>query len=202
TQVQPVRPTTPTKTTGSSVTVKTSTPRGSDALAAFAASADVPSAPRIPVAVTPATNVKPVRTEPPISAVEREKILAAVRAEGEKETVEQALQPQATQAEKDQVVAELKAIAPQGTEIVDPYDGKIKLTAIQTSLSVAEQQGKELSKGFAYPKTLAEDASVANSEDGQRNKDKPYIKTDTDVVVVQPKGKRSTYTVQPGDTLA
>lgn len=202
TQVQPVRPTTPTKTTGSSVTVKTSTPRGSDALAAFAASADVPSAPRIPVAVTPATNVKPVRTEPPISAVEREKILAAVRAEGEKETVEQALQPQATQAEKDQVVAELKAIAPQGTEIVDPYDGKIKLTAIQTSLSVAEQQGKELSKGFAYPKTLTEDASVANSEEAQRNKDKPYIKTDTDVVVVQPKGKRSTYTVQPGDTLA
>ncbi len=100
------------------------------------------------------------------------------------------------------MVAELKAIAPQGTEIVDPYDGKIKLTAIQTSLSVAEQQGKELSKGFAYPKTLTEDASVANSEEAQRNKDKPYIKTDTDVVVVQPKGKRSTYTVQPGDTLA
>lgn len=120
----------------------------------------------------------------------------------EKETVDQALEPQATQAEKDQVVAELKALAPQGTEIVDPYDGKIKLTAIQTSQSVAEQQGKEVSKGFAYPKTLAEDATLANSEDAQRNKDKPYIKTDTDVVVVQPKGKRSTYTVQPGDTLA
>ena len=39
-------------------------------------------APRIPVAVTPAANIKPVRTEPPISATEREKILAAVRAEG------------------------------------------------------------------------------------------------------------------------
>ncbi|EPH2575622.1 LysM peptidoglycan-binding domain-containing protein [Acinetobacter baumannii] len=202
TPAQPVRPSTPAKTSSSSVTVKTATPRGSDALAAFAASADVPSAPRIPVAVTPAANIKPVRTEPPISATEREKILAAVRAEGEKETVDQALEPQATQAEKDQVVAELKALAPQGTEIVDPYDGKIKLTAIQTSQSVAEQQGKEVSKGFAYPKTLAEDATLANSEDAQRNKDKPYIKTDTDVVVVQPKGKRSTYTVQPGDTLA
>ncbi|MCZ3068900.1 LysM peptidoglycan-binding domain-containing protein [Acinetobacter baumannii] len=202
TPAQPVRPSTPAKTSSSSVTVKTTTPRGSDALAAFAASADVPSAPRIPVAVTPAANIKPVRTEPPISATEREKILAAVRAEGEKETVDQALEPQATQAEKDQVVAELKALAPQGTEIVDPYDGKIKLTAIQTSQSVAEQQGKEVSKGFAYPKTLAEDATLANSEDAQRNKDKPYIKTDTDVVVVQPKGKRSTYTVQPGDTLA
>lgn len=41
-----------------------------------------------------------MRTEPPISATEREKILAAVRAEGEKETVDQALEPQATQAEK------------------------------------------------------------------------------------------------------
>ena len=39
-----------------------------------------------------------MRTEPPISATEREKILAAVRAE--KETVDQALEPQATQAEK------------------------------------------------------------------------------------------------------
>lgn len=200
TQVQPVKLSSPVKNTS---TISKSTPRGSDALAAFAASADVPSAPRIPVAVTNAANItKPVKMEPPISASEREKILAAVRAEGAKETVDQALQPQATQAEKDQVVAELKAIAPQGTEIVDPYDGKIRLTAIQTSQSVAEQQGKEVSRGFAYPKTLAEDATVANSEDGQRNKDKPYIKTDTDVVVVQPKGKRSTYTIQPGDTLA
>lgn len=200
TQVQTVKPSSPVKNTS---TISKSTPRGSDALAAFAASADVPSAPRIPVAVTNAANItKPVKMEPPISAAEREKILAAVRAEGEKETVDQALQPQATQAEKDQVVAELKAIAPKGTEIVDPYDGKIRLTAIQTSQSVAEQQGKEVSRGFAYPKTLAEDVTVANSEDGQRNKDKPYIKTDTDVVVVQPKGKRSTYTVLPGDTLA
>jgi len=200
TQVQPVKPSSPVKNTS---TISKSTPRGSDALAAFAASADVPSAPRIPVAVTNAANItKPVKMEPPISAAEREKILAAVRAEGEKETVQQALEPQPTQAEKDQVVAELKAIAPKGTEIVDPYDGKIRLTAIQTSQSVAEQQGKEVSKGFAYPKTLAEDVTVANSEDGQRNKDKPYIKTDTDVVVVQPKGKRSTYTVLPGDTLA
>ncbi|WP_151826872.1 lytic transglycosylase [Acinetobacter oleivorans] len=200
TQVQPVKPSSPVKNTS---TISKSTPRGSDALAAFAASADVPSAPRIPVAVTNAANItKPVKMEPPISSAEREKILAAVRAEGEKETVQQALEPQPTQAEKDQVVAELKAIAPKGTEIVDPYDGKIRLTAIQTSQSVAEQQGKEVSRGFAYPKTLAEDVTVANSEDGQRNKDKPYIKTDTDVVVVQPKGKRSTYTVLPGDTLA
>ena len=73
----------------------------------------MPSAPRIPVAITPAPNVKPVRIEPPISMQEREQIVAAVKQEGVKKTVTQVLEPQATQAEKDQVVAEIKAIAPQ-----------------------------------------------------------------------------------------
>jgi hypothetical protein len=54
-----------------------STPKGADALASFAA--DVPSAPRIPVAITPAPNVKPVNIEPPISLKEREQIVAAVK---------------------------------------------------------------------------------------------------------------------------
>ncbi len=178
------------------------TPKGSDALASFAAAADVPSAPRIPVAITPATNVQPVKVEPPISSKEREQIVAAVKEEGKKETVAQVLEPQATQAEKDQVVAEIKAIAPKGTEIVDPFDGKIKLTAIQTSQSVADEKGQEVTKGFAYPKNLVEDTTTANSDDAKRNQGKPYIKTDTDVVVVAPKGKRSTYVVLPGDTLA
>lgn len=183
-------------------TVKKPTPQGSDALASFAANADIPSAPRIPVAVTTAPNITPVRVEPPISAKEREQIVAAVKAEGLKENVEQVLQPQASQAEKERVIAEIKAIAPTGTEIVDPYDGKIKLTAIQTSQSVAEQQGKEVSKGFAYPKALVEKEVADNTEDAQRNKDKPFIQTETDLVVVPPKGKRSTYTIVAGDTLA
>ncbi|WP_336042024.1 LysM peptidoglycan-binding domain-containing protein [Acinetobacter dispersus] len=189
-------------TTSSTSTRKVNTPRGSDALASFAAGADVPSAPRIPVAITPAANVKPVKIEPPISTKEREQITAAIKEEGKKETVAQVLEPQATQAEKDQVVAEIKAIAPKGTEIVDPFDGKIKLTAIQTSQSVADEKGQEVSRGFSYPKNLVEDTATANSEDAKRNQGKPYIKTDTDVVVVAPKGKRSTYVVQPGDTLA
>ncbi|MCH7337451.1 LysM peptidoglycan-binding domain-containing protein [Acinetobacter sp. NIPH 2699] len=182
--------------------VKVNTPRGSDALASFAAAANVPSAPRIPVAITPAANVKPVNIEPPISTTEREQIVAAMKVEGEPKSVTQVLEPQATQAEKDQVVAEIKAIAPKGTEIVDPFDGKIKLTAIQTSQSVSDEKGQEVSRGFAYPKNLVEDKATANSDDAKRNQGKPYISTDTDVVVVAPKGKRSTYTVMPGDTLA
>ena len=53
-------------TTTTKTPTKIATPMGSNALASFAATADVPSAPRIPVAITPAPNVKPVRIEPPI----------------------------------------------------------------------------------------------------------------------------------------
>ena len=196
---KPVTPVSPTTTTTPS-TIKT-TPQGSSALATFASNAAIPSAPRIPVAVTQASNVKPVTVEPPLSAREREQIMAAVKAEDEKLTVKQVIEPQATQAEKDEVVKEIKAIAPQGTEIVDPYDGKIKLTAIQTSQSVAEQQGRENTVGFAYPKGLAEPSAVT-AEEVKLNQDKKFEKTESEVVVVPPKGKRSTYTVLPGDTLA
>ncbi len=192
---------TPPTSTASPLSVLKITPQNADALAKFAAGADVPSAPRIPVAVTPAMNVKPVAIEPPISAQEKAKILAAVKAEGEKETVKQVLEPQATQAEKEEVVKEIKAIAPQGTEVLDPYDGKIRLTAIQTSQSVANVQGKENTVGFAYPKGLA-DTTPSNSEEAKLNKDKNFKKTESEVVVEPPKGKRSTYTVLAGDTLA
>lgn len=193
-----------TVTSSSSAAISTprgSTPKGSNALAAFAANSDIPSAPRIPVAVTPVTPVKPVSVEPPISAAEREQLTAAIQAEGQSKTVDEVLKPIATQAEQDEVVAEIQALAPQGTEIVDPLDGKIKLTAIQTSQSVAELQGKELTKGFAYPKSVADNTRL-DSDEVKRNQGKNFVKTDSEIVIVPPKGKRSTYTVQPGDTLA
>ena len=198
--------TAPVVTTANTVaqtTKKISTPRGSSALASFAAQSDlpIPSAPRIPVAVTPAAPAKQIQVEPPISAAERQQVQQVVTAQETNKTVDEVLQPVATPAEQAQVVEELKALAPAGTEIVDPYDGKIKLTAIQTSLSVAEQQGKELTKGFSYPKEVA-DNTTATSVEAQLNQGKNYVKTDSEVVVVAPKGKRSTYKVLPGDNLA
>jgi len=192
-----------TSSNGTAIVTPTrgSTPKGSNALAAFAANSDIPSAPRIPVAVTPVTPVKPVSVEPPISAAEREQLTAAIQAEGQSKTVDEVLKPVATKAEQAEVVAEIQALAPQGTEIVDPLDGKIKLTAIQTSQSVAELQGKELTKGFAYPKSVADNTRL-DSDEVKRNQGKNFVKTDSEIVIVPPKGKRSTYTVQPGDTLA
>ena len=200
---KPVTSSTVTSSSSTAIAMPTrgSTPKGSNALAAFAANSDIPSAPRIPVAVTPVTPVKPVSVEPPISAAEREQLTAAIHAEGQSKTVDEVLKPIATQAEQAEVVAEIQALAPQGTEIVDPLDGKIKLTAIQTSQSVAELQGKELTKGFAYPKSVADNTSL-DSDEVKRNQGKNFVKTDSEIVIVPPKGKRSTYTVQPGDTLA
>ena len=193
-----------TAVTQPNTTNKGRTPVGSNALAAFAASAVVPSAPRIPVAVTPAVNVKPVTIEPKLTEQERSQVLASLTPE-ETLTAQNSLnsvtEPQATQAEKEEVVKEITALAPQGTEIVDPLDGKIKLTAIQTSQSVASQQGQEVKVGFAYPKSVA-DSTSASSDEAKRNQDKSFSKTESEVVVVPPKGKRSTYLILPGDTLA
>ncbi len=200
TAAKPVVTTAPV-VSASTTTAKVATPTGSSALAAFASNSDIPSAPRIPVAVTPTTAVKAVSVEPPLSSKEREQIMAAIKAEGENKTVDEVLKPVATKAEQEEVVQEIKAIAPKGTEIVDPYDGKIKLTAIQTSQSIADEQGKELTKGFSYPKSVAENTS-ADSEEAKRNQGKNVIRTDSEIVVVAPKGKRSTYTVLTGDTLA
>ncbi|AOA58887.1 lytic transglycosylase [Acinetobacter larvae] len=193
--------TTPSTAAGSistSSTVPTTlqrTPQGAEALAAFANNAAVPSAPRIPVAVTPASNVQPIRTEPPISARERDQISAGFIAASKLQ------QPEVSAAEKEQVVKELTALAPKGTEVVDPLDGKIKLTAIQTSQSVAEQQGKDVSVAFAYPKSVAEN-TPRDSIEAKMNSNKVFEKTADDVVVTPPKGKRSTYIVVAGDTLA
>ena len=199
--------TTKTTSTTTAFPSKGKTPSGSNALAAFASSADVPSAPRIPVAVTPAQNIKPVRVEPQITPEEKSQILASIAPEktavntSADQIVASVLDPQASEAEKAEVVNEIKAIAPQGTEIIDPLDGKIKLTAIQTSQSVASLQGSEVKVGFAYPKSVAENTS-ATSEEAKLNRDKVFKKTDSEVVVQPPKGKRTTYTVLPGDTLA
>lgn len=196
------KPTALTSTVTAKNDTRRPTPRGSSALAEFASQSEVPipSAPRIPVAVTPVVSVKQIETEPEISVKARQELQAVIQADAQNVTVDEVLKPIATADERAEVIAELKNIAPVGTEIVDPSDGKIKLTAIQTSQSIAEQRGQEVTKAFAYPKGLAE-GIPPDSVEAKMNQGKNVIKTETDVVVIQPKGQRSTYKVLPGDTL-
>ncbi len=206
TPVTPAPITTPQITAS---TVKQPTPKGANALAQFAANADVPSAPRLPVSITPATNVKQIAVEPPISEAEKKAILASANPPTAKlsetqqnQVVRNVVEPAPTEAEKQQVVQELAQIAPKGTEIVDPLDGKIRLTAIQSSQSIAEQKGEEVKISYAYPKAVADAERKANTDNLARNAGKPTVETSDEVVVVVPKGKRDVYTVQTGDTLA
>ncbi len=182
-----------------SAAARQQTPEGANALASFAMQTDIPSAPRVPVAVTQAVNITPVALEPALTTAEREQIVAAVRVEGQNK-VDALLKPVASRAEQDAIVAELQKLAPAGTEIIDPADGKIRLTAIQTSLSVADQRGQELTKGFSYPKAVA-DQTKPDSLEAKLNQGKTVIQTGSEVTVIQPKGKRSSYSVLQGDTL-
>jgi LysM repeat protein/soluble lytic murein transglycosylase-like protein len=174
------------------------TPSNANALASFASQADLPSSPRIPVAVTMAANVKPI-VEPPISKSELETISAlnSPRVNTNATNISTAAPAQESEPsaqEKQMVVAELEALAPAGTQVVDPLDGKIQLTAIQTSQSVADAKGEELKIKYEQPYTVAQ-------------KNTPTVNKTQPVVVAaapkaqKPQGERSVYIVQSGDTL-
>ena len=181
------------------------TPGSASALAAFASQADVPSSPRIPVAVTPAANIKPI-AEPPVSSTELQNILVSDSSVTATTVSAPVVEPQPTDAEKQQVVDELQALAPAGTEVVDPLDGKIKLTAIQTSQSVAEAKGEELKLKYEQPVLVAQQplskpvATASISSTVQAAKPVPAVAVVTKPA--RPAGERMVYAVQPGDTLA
>lgn len=164
------------------------TPVSANALAAFANQADIPSSPRIPVAVTPARNIQPVG-EPPLSNAELRGLTASAAVVN---TV--AGEPQPSVEEKAKVVAELQALVPVGTQVVDPLDGKIKLTAIQTSQSVADAKGQELKIKYEQPVLVAQ----KNNASPAKPKVAPVIVNATQ----KPQGERSVHVVQAGDTLA
>lgn len=179
------------------------TPTSASALAAFANAANVPSSPRIPVSISPDSSVKKPVGEPPVSAAELKVInaLDASLKQPDKQpevvaNVAPPQEPQPTAQEKQQVIKELQAIAPQGTQVVDPLDGKIQLTAIQTSQSVVDAKGEELKINYQQPGLAAQNNAPATVK-----VKKPVI-TAAAPVKEKPKGDRSVYVVQPGDTLA
>ncbi len=104
-------------------------------------------------------------------------------------------EPALTAAEKAQVVAEIQSLAPAGTTVVDPLDGRIKLSAIQTQQSVLEAKGEERQVRYetVVPVTTAPSSAAARTA--------PAIKPVLTVKPAKPKGERTIYTVQAGDSL-
>lgn len=100
--------------------------------------------------------------------------------------------------DKSKVVEEIKSIAPANTAVVDPLDGKIPLTAIQTQQSVLDKQGETKSLSFEQPYLKTPTNSDIKSH--------KLIPAETKVVadvkpVDKPKGTRTIYIVKAGDTL-
>lgn len=105
--------------------------------------------------------------------------------------------PVLTVAEKNQVVSEIKAIAPANTPVIDPLDGKIQLTAIQTQQAVLDKEGNTKSLSYAQPYLKA-----PSSADIKNHKLLPAeTRVVADIPEVKPKGTRTIYTVRAGDTL-
>lgn len=186
---RPLTPSTATPPASSGLwaqsTTRLPTPSSSNALAAFASQADLPSSPRIPVAVTPARNIQPIAlVEPPVTASSTTVTPSRVSVNNE---------PQPSAAETAKVVAELQALAPAGTQVVDPLDGKINLTAIQTSQSVADAKGQELKIKYEQPVLVAQKTN---------NPVKPKVAPVIVNATQKPQGERSVHVVQGGDTLA
>ena len=116
----------------------------------------------------------------------------------QKNSIDTASTPALSPAEKISVVSEIRSIAPENTIVIDPLDGKIPLTVIQTQQTVLDKHGeiKELSFEQPYLKS-SKDLAVSGRHS---------LPVETKVVSdnkapSKPKGIRTIYVVKAGDTL-
>ncbi|WP_413519706.1 LysM peptidoglycan-binding domain-containing protein [Psychrobacter glacincola] len=168
-------------------TGSTTLPSTGKGLADYAASASVPQQTTSyipPSSSTTSSSVysgsASVRTEPPLSSAETNKINAELKSSNSLPTTSAQItqnntiiqEPPLSKAERDFIASQIRINTPE-TNVINA-DGNINLSAVQTQQSVLEATGKE--KKLSFPKT-----SVS----------KP-----------KPQGTRTTYTVKRGDTLA
>ncbi len=178
-------------------------PTSSAALAALANQASIPSSGSKLAMPNVSNNAAAVTAaEPPLSAAERQRlmnnVLAQATSSASRSVSTTSIEPALSQSEKAQVVAEIKQVVPSGTKVIDPLDGKIELTAIQTQQSVLEAKGKERQVSYELPYTANKASSTASSK--TTNADKSVVASISKPP--KPKGERTVYTVQAGDTLS
>lgn len=144
------------------------------------------------------TGTARVAAEPPLSEAERQRLMQTLTATS---TIapQVSLQPALSAAEKAQVVQEIQNIAPEGTTVVDPLDGKIPLVALQTQQSVLEARGTERQVSYEQPVFAAAPISRANTTQPTAVRvTAPAVTTRP----ARPRGERLVYTVQAGDSLS
>ena len=168
-------------------TTGTSLPSTGSALADYAASASVPqqttsyiSPSATPTSSSVYSNNTAVRTEPPLTTAETNKITAELKNSNSLPTTSAQItqnntivqEPPLSKEERDFIANQIRSSTAE-TNVINA-DGNINLSAVQTQQSILEARGEE--KKLSFPKT-----SVS----------KP-----------KPQGTRTTYTVKRGDTLS
>ena len=168
-------------------TTGTSLPSTGSALADYAASASVPqqttsyiSPSATPTSSSVYSNNAAVRTEPPLTTAETNKINAELKSSNSLPTTSAQItqnntivqEPPLSKEERDFIANQIRSSTAE-TNVINA-DGNINLSAVQTQQSILEARGEE--KKLSFPKT-----SVS----------KP-----------KPQGTRTTYTVKRGDTLS
>lgn len=182
----PNAPTTPSYNS-KPYTTGTSLPSTGSALADYAASASVPqqttsyiSPSATPTSSSVYSNNAAVRTEPPLTTAETNKINAELKSSNSLPTTSAQItqnntivqEPPLSKEERDFIANQIRNSTAE-TNVINA-DGNINLSAVQTQQSILEARGEE--KKLSFPKT-----SVS----------KP-----------KPQGARTTYTVKRGDTLS
>ncbi|WP_352337857.1 LysM peptidoglycan-binding domain-containing protein [Psychrobacter sp. 16-MNA-CIBAN-0192] len=164
-----------------------SLPTTGKGLADYAASARVPQQTTSYIAPvsTPTSNSvysssATISKEPAITSAEMKKINAELQNSNSLPTTSAQItqnntivqEPALTKQERDYIAAQIMRQTPEVKEVINA-DGNINLSAIQTQLSILEASGQDKKLSFAT----------------------------TPASEPKPKGARSTYTVNPGDTL-
>ncbi|MEY4516021.1 MAG: hypothetical protein RL180_367, partial [Pseudomonadota bacterium] len=112
-------------------------------------------------------------------------------------------EPALSAEEKAQVVAEIQQVVPVGTTVIDPLDGKIALTAIQTQQSVLDAKGQDRQVSYEKPylNLPSRPAQTAMSTPVATRPISMVMATAEISKPRRPKGTRTIYTVQAGDSL-
>lgn len=142
------------------------------------------------------TYVPPINTnnnnrtfkEPPITIAEQRQVTAEMQSTNTLPTTSATIttnntiiqEPPLSPAERASIAQQIEKEAPNVNKAINPIDGNISLTAVQTQQVILETKGE--SKRISYEET-------ANTKTNNKPTNKPT-------------GKRSTYQVQQGDTLA
>ncbi|WP_201616963.1 lytic transglycosylase [Psychrobacter urativorans] len=165
-----------------------SLPSTGSGLAEYAASANVPQ--QTTSYISPSSTLisssvyssnTPISSEPPITSKETSRINAELKSSNSLPTTSAQItqnntitqEPALTREERDFIAAQIMRQSPGVSDVISAIDGNIKLSAVQTQLSILEASGKDKKLSFAS----------------------------TPASTPKPKGTRTTYKIKSGDTL-